>query len=344
MKRFNEENKENKENGNVIMLTKKNKIIIALDKDKDGFVSLGEFMALSESLGPNEKPGGFFTYYHSKNFAENFLHLLIKMNHPIISKIVCIPNLNYCIYVKPNTNLKETVTYVSQGPICSNIPGFRNFYTKPIKSNILFFNPPEHSKKFKKEHGFNNYNLVIPDSLITNLNSCDKINKYIVFLNLFLITITDNGFEYSHSNIIIINLLQKTVERFDPHGGSTFIQDGKNIKNLKKIYKQELIDEVLRDKFNKILPNYKYLDLSTVCPYLGPQVKIDAFNGICVTWSLMYFLLRVLNPSIMPEYVIKNMMSGTHKEVLSKVLKFQRYVIDYLRDYPFDKFENLKLS
>jgi hypothetical protein len=45
----------------------------------------------------------------------------------------------------------------------------------------------------------------------------------------------------------------------------------------------------------------------------------------------------------MPEYIIKNMMSGTHKEVLSKVLKFQRYVIDYLRDYPFDKFENLKL-
>lgn len=158
-----------------------------------------------------------------------------------------------------------------------------------------------------------------------------------VFLNLTFITTINGNVAYQHANILIINLILKTIERFDPHGGSTFIDINssdkvKRIKNLKKVYKQELIDEILRSKFKTILPDFKYLDLNDTCPYLGPQAKVDKFGGLCITWSLMYFLLRVLNPFLDQSQINKQMISGNHKQILNKVLQFQRYVIDYLRN------------
>ena len=77
---------------------------------------------------------------------------------------------------------------------------------------------------------------------------------------------------------------------------------------------------------------FKYLDLNDTCPYLGPQAKVDKFGGLCITWSLMYFLLRVLNPFLDQSQINKQMISGNHKQILNKVLQFQRYVIDYLRN------------
>ena len=106
-------------------------------------------------------------------------------------------------------------------------------------------------------------------------------------------------------------------------------------KNIKRVYKQELIDEILRDKFKSVLPDYKYIDLSETCPYLGPQAKIDKFGGLCVTWSLMYFLLRVLNPKIKQSEINKKMITGKRDDILDYVLRFQRYVIDYLRNLDF---------
>ena len=314
---------------------KKNKIIISQDTNKDGFISLNEFISSEKSLGPKEAPGGLFKNYAQGGLATHFINLLIKTNHPIISKIVCLPNLRYCIYSKPGTNFKEIELYISIFDICDKIENFKPLYMRPITSNIIFFNPPEYTKDYKKHIGTNAYNIVIPETIKDNIYFCSEKNKYMVFLNLTLMTTIKDKIVYQHANILIFNLLQKTVERFDPHGGSTFITtDGtKQLKNLKRVYKQELIDEILRTKFKNIIPDFKYISLNETCPYLGPQAKIDKFGGLCLTWSLMYFLLRVLNPDLKQSKINKHMITGSHNDILERVLKFQRYVIDYLRNF-----------
>ncbi len=335
----------NKENIDVQFLPQKislkeNKIIIAPDTNKDGFVSLQEFITSDKSLGPREVPGGLFKNYAQSTLSYHFINLLIKTKHPIISKIVCLPNLNYCIYSKPGTNFKEVELHISVFDLCEKMENMKTLYMRPLKSNILFFNPPEFTKDYKQHLGTNAYNIVIPETLKDNLYYCSHENKYMLFLNLTLVTTFKDKVMYQHANILIINLLHKTIERFDPHGGSTFKKiknsvnsNNQHIINLKRTYKQELIDEILRDKFKSILPEYKYIDLSETCPYLGPQVKVDKFNGLCITWSLMYFLLRVLNPDIKQSKINKFMITGSHDDILDNILRFQRYVIDFLRNY-----------
>jgi hypothetical protein len=332
-------NKENKENVEVQFLPerislKENKVIISPDTNKDGFISLQEFISADKSLGPREVPGGLFKNYAQSTLSYHFINLLIRTKHPIISKIVCLPNLSYCIYSKLGTNFKDIELHVSIFDLCDKMDNMKTLYMRPLKSNILFFNPPEYTKDYKKHLGTNAYNIVIPETLKDNLYYCSHENKNMVFINLTLVTTLKDKVMYQHANILIINLLNKTIERFDPHGGSTFqeIKTSKIIPNLKRTYKQELIDEILRDKFKSILPEFKYIDLSETCPYLGPQVKADQFNGLCITWSLMYFLLRVLNPEKKQSEINKHMITGNREFVLDRVLRFQRYVIDYLRN------------
>ena len=326
-------NVKNKENINVNL----SNVIVAMDLNNDGFVSLKEFMSANKSLGPQEVPRGLFKHYAQPTLSYHFINLLIKTNHPIISKIVCLPNLNYCVYTKPGNNFKNIETIITTQDVCPVMDNVSRIYMYPVKANLLLFNPPEYTKDYKKTHGTNAFTFVIPDSLKDNLYVCNHQNKHIVFLNLILLTTKNNRVIYQHANIIIINLLQKTIERFDPHGGSTILDSSSNkrIKNIKRVYKQELIDEILRDKFKSVLPDYKYIDLSETCPYLGPQAKIDKFGGLCVTWSLMYFLLRVLNPKIKQSEINKKMIIGKRDDILDYVLRFQRYVIDYLRNLDF---------
>lgn len=272
--------------------------------------TINEFYSNEISLGPYEVPGGKFKYYAMASLSYKFINCLIKNKHPILSNNVFLPKCE------------------------GNVSNISNI----IKTkNIVIFNPPEYTKNYKKLHKTNSYNLNIPNyiyDLFTKFNSCYSFKRFI-FLNLFLIsTDNNNNITFQHGNILILDTFNKTIERFDPHGGSTFIDlnSKKRIKNLKRIYKQELIDEILRNKFKKILPNYKYLDLSITCPYIGPQLKVDMYKGLCMTWCLMYFLLRIYNPNVSTSDINKYLILNDYKTILYNILHFQKYVIDYLRN------------
>lgn len=326
-------------------VTTKDSAIIIKDSNYKKYVSLNDFLADYQSFGPYELPGGLFKHYAQGTLSIHFLQLLLKENNNI-SKVVCLPNLNYCIYIKPGTKFKDLKAIVTTDEYCERLreyPDYRSYTRGIIKSNLLFFNPPEYSQGKKTYRSINNHNIVIPDSIKIKIENCEKKSKHIVFLNLFLISTYGDKIIYQHSNIIIFNLLLKTIERFDPHGGSTFLKERGNrseqeeqstlrVRNLKRLYKQELIDEILKDKFKIIFPDYKYLNLYDTCPYIGPQIYADAFNGLCMSWSLMYFVLRVINPDVKQSEINKMMIKGTKKEVLDKILRFNKFVIEYLKN------------
>ena len=294
----------------------------------DKLNTINEFYSNEISLGPYEVPGGKFKYYAMGTLSYHFINSLIINNHPIISNNIFLPKY------KGNEN-----------PNASNASSNVSNISNIIKTkNIVIFNPPEYTKNYKKLHKTNSFYLTIPNYIykmfiklgknVTNKNS-NKLFKKFIFLNLFLISTDDNNnITFQHGNVLILDTFNKTIERFDPHGGSTFIDlnSKKRIKNLKRIYKQELIDEILRNKFTNILPNYKYLDLSITCPYIGPQSKVDMYKGLCMTWCLMYFLLRIYNPNVSTSDINKYLILNDYKTILYNILHFQKYVIDYLRN------------
>lgn len=106
----------------------------------------------------------------------------------------------------------------------------------------------------------------------------------------------------------------------------------KQVKERKKYKSQALFNQVkidieLKKKFEKILPDYTYYGTNITTPYLGPQVKADDFGGLCVTWSAMYMLLRLLNPDLSPAEVTTQMINGTPKELKNRILRFQKFII-----------------
>ena len=57
-------------------------------------------------------------------------------------------------------------------------------------------------------------------------------------------------------------------------------------------------DKLLKKYFHKFFPDYKYISPQDYLPSYGFQAKIDAYSGLCVTWSTMYLHYRVLNPDL----------------------------------------------
>ena len=105
----------------------------------------------------------------------------------------------------------------------------------------------------------------------------------------------------SHANILFIKVGEKKdekipveLERFEPHG-SVFIHD--EIKN-------NIINEAMQDLANKLFPN-QYYDVKPLvkpidhCPNIkGLQnlTKDSIFEGSCTTFSMLYAILKLINP------------------------------------------------
>jgi ankyrin repeat protein len=103
----------------------------------------------------------------------------------------------------------------------------------------------------------------------------------------------------AHANIIIIDIIKKTIERFEPNG--------KNSPNG-LYYNPELLDNILENKFLILLPNYTYFKPHNFLPVIGFQMletieenkckKIGDPNGFCAIWCVWWVEQRVSNSQI----------------------------------------------
>ena len=89
---------------------------------------------------------------------------------------------------------------------------------------------------------------------------CKKENR-VRFIFFSFILIDNKNENFSHANIIIIDLFKQTLERFEPHGYY-------NSKNINKIIKKKLMKKMG-------IPKFKYLEPKKLSPYIGIQKKVD---------------------------------------------------------------------
>ena len=100
----------------------------------------------------------------------------------------------------------------------------------------------------------------------------------------------------SHANIIIIDVTEKIIERFEPNG-----------RNPPRgfFYNPDMLDHLLENKFNNILPDYTYIKPSTYLPTIGFQIlesiendrckNIGDPNGFCAVWCIWWAEMKVTN-------------------------------------------------
>jgi len=161
---------------------------------------------------------------------------------------------------------------------------------------------------------------------------CKK--RYIVF-NLFL---SIDKATSNHANLLIIDKYLKTVERFEPHGESNY-----DIENI--------LDSFLYNNIISQIKEYTYIKPLDFCPSIGPQAKqlynrrCEEESGFCLTWSIYYFHMRLINPNIDSNIIINNILKDDDWQLLIKMVRYQTLIELVVLDlFKRDKFFQDMLS
>ena len=119
-----------------------------------------------------------------------------------------------------------------------------------------------------------------------------------------------------HANALIIDRKRKTLDRYEPAG------------KLKDKY-----DDKISRLLSARLPGFRFTRYAEYA--LGEQrPQTDSYNGMCVTFSLVYVLYRLLNPDVDAEVLRRHMASFSSERIKKQALKLNRFVADTLRSYP----------
>lgn len=163
-----------------------------------------------------------------------------------------------------------------------------------------------------------NNTFIIPSNFKDLINKC-KNNNNNILIYISCIIYFHNSKTLSHANMLIINIKKKTLERFEPYGC---------IKENKKVDK--IINKIIDDIE---LNNYKYLKPYHLSPYLGIQHKSDSYSGMCITISMLYLQLRILNINKSQKKIIRYLLNKNEIEMKNIILRFAKYIQKKLNKY-----------
>jgi ankyrin repeat protein len=131
---------------------------------------------------------------------------------------------------------------------------------------------------------------------------------------------------YSHANYLIFDFKNMEVERFEPHGSDH--PSGLN-------YNPKLLDSNLEDKINSLINiKFKYFSPKSYLPKISFQTKeiselksdyIGDPNGFCALWCIWWVDLRLSNPDIPRDKLVKILM----KEFVNEKYSFKKIIRDY---------------
>lgn len=160
----------------------------------------------------------------------------------------------------------------------------------------------------------------ISPHLIDGINNTAQKFPDVKFILIKLTIITNANF--NHANMIIYDIPNNYMERFDPYGKVPY-------------YDNDIIDHTLESFFKKNIPNINYISSHKLINNISYQVISDENNinnhyvddpaGFCVAWCIWYIELRINNPDI-------NIKSLTNKSI-RYINKKETKVKDYIRNY-----------
>ncbi|AGF85223.1 repeat protein [Moumouvirus goulette] len=171
----------------------------------------------------------------------------------------------------------------------------------------------------------------IPEFLIEGIKLCEQ-NKIIKYIIIKLTIINE---QFNHANVLIYDIDNNIVERFDPYGNIPY-------------YQSQEIDTHLEKYFKKNIPQIIYISPKKSAKTISFQIYSDELaeenyvekdpNGFCVAWCIWYVETRIKNPKISPDKLIHKMEYLINKNNY----KFKDYIRDYSNYIDGEKNEVLK--
>jgi len=199
-----------------------------------------------------------------------------------------------------------------------------NFIAEGLKSKDVCV--PKESKFISMSSvTIKNGKLSYDKSVLKYVEDC-KNPLTILFLSL------KKGFLVGHANIIFINKIDKTYERFDPNGEFPTFDE----------FADPCMETSFKTEFK--LENYTYIKPSLLCP-IGPQqvayigdVKKCKNGGYCVVFSMIYAHLKILLPFIKSEKILDSWMSWQPNMLNIMMRKYITWVDHVLPDKLYNDF------
>lgn len=155
--------------------------------------------------------------------------------------------------------------------------------------------------------GANPWKLTAPKAFDKTM-AAGLTNPDIRFIVFFIVLAEDNFANY-HSNILIIDKTAGTVERFEPTEPVAWASFNNGAP----------LDKAVSDAFAKY--ELKYIPMMDTCPigFQGFEVDEDSlgfkdFGGNCQVWTLWYMDLRLSNPTIPRNVLVKSAWKQLEKE------------------------------
>lgn len=186
---------------------------------------------------------------------------------------------------------------------------------------------------FKKDSQEDSFKLTLPPNFHDNFKTClkDSSKRFIVLP----VVLSDP--ENAHANMILVDKTLSTAEYFEPWGsGSMFIDDAPGGRNLVFNTLQDLLEPY----------NLQFIEPQLICPAVGFQ-KIEgktAFHdpsidpgGFCATWSFWYAHMRVQNPDIPPDKLVKQLLDEFHHDpdtMHAYIQNYSAYLMKYVENQP----------
>tara|TARA_B100001093_G_scaffold476594_1_gene503128 strand:- start:632 stop:1492 length:861 start_codon:yes stop_codon:yes gene_type:complete len=253
-----------------IIKKKYNKLKVKYDKNKDGLISLDEYLDKELSLGPKAEPT--VINYGYQNWENIYNYFMIEFLYNKKFKILCIPNF-VVEFEKSDFQIRGGIVY-------------------SIDNDFFYYN----------------------NSIKKSINDCKNNSKF-RFIFFIFATIEPGSKSFAHANIVVIDLIKKTYERFEPYGYNNLRFENK----IDKKFKNEI-------KFITGLHDFKYISPIDISPKLGIQSKADSYCGMCITISMMYLQLRILNPDLSQKKIVKFLLKKDKKDLKNMILKYARHV------------------
>jgi len=134
--------------------------------------------------------------------------------------------------------------------------------------------------------------------------------------------------EGSHANYLIYDNKLKEIERFEPHGSN---------HPYKFDYNQNLLDNILKTRFETNFEGIKYIRPGDYLPKIGFQIfdsyenncrKIGDPKGFCALWSIWYTDMRIQYPDVDRKLLVELIIS----RVKSDNISFKNLIRNYSDD------------
>ena len=186
------------------------------------------------------------------------------------------------------------------------VPYYKVSKESILNDVILFWNHNSSSKEATPS----DYFLEYPgdkERFLKSMGQCLKNKSRFIIVPIGIKFSSGTG---GHFNIILIDKVNKTIERFEPYG----------VETLNELSIMTMFENKFKGIFNKLAQGYKLYSGNKLCPESGIQmleeeaiqkeegtaIELDSDPiGYCIAWSIYYVDMRLTNLKIKPQQLIK---------------------------------------